>query len=92
MLFSLPLAEIVAWALFIALPIPGFTGTPEPVESIAVVCKAAERFGIVLTLALAKRAPHPSVGSVRQNRHIALVLRLLLPRASSIVGVWLLLG
>jgi 4-amino-4-deoxy-L-arabinose transferase-like glycosyltransferase len=45
--------QIVAWAMFIALHIPGFIGTPEPVEPIALVCKATELLGIALALPLA---------------------------------------
>jgi hypothetical protein len=45
--------EIVVWAMFIGLRIPGFTGTPEPVEAIALVCKGAELLGIGLALPLA---------------------------------------
>lgn len=45
--------QVVAWAMFIVVHVPGFTGTPEPVEPIALVCKAAELFGIALALPLA---------------------------------------
>src|SRR5262249_11037402 len=34
--------QIGAWALFVAVPVPGFSGTPEPVETIALVSKAVE--------------------------------------------------
>jgi hypothetical protein len=33
--------------------VPGFTRTPEPVEAIALVSKAAEPLGILLVLPLA---------------------------------------
>ena len=44
--------QVVGWALFIVLHVPGFTGTPEPVEPIALVCKATELLGIALALPL----------------------------------------
>lgn len=50
------MTQIVAWAMFIVVHVPGFTETPEPVESIALVCKAAELLGIVLVLPLAVAA------------------------------------
>jgi hypothetical protein len=46
-------AQIVAWALFIVVHVPGFAETPESVEPIALVCKAAELLGIALALPLA---------------------------------------
>ena len=45
--------EIIAWVAFVSAPVPGFDGTPEPVEAIAVVCKAAELVGLGLALPLA---------------------------------------
>jgi hypothetical protein len=45
--------QIIVWAMFVVLRIPGFTGTPEPVEAIALVCKGAELLGIGLALPLA---------------------------------------
>jgi hypothetical protein len=47
------IAQIIGWATFVTLHIPGFTGTPEPVESIALVCKAAELLGVILALPFA---------------------------------------
>lgn len=47
------LAQILTWVLFVTVPVPGFTGTPEPVETIALVSKAAELAGLALTLPLA---------------------------------------
>jgi hypothetical protein len=32
--------------------VPGFSGTPEPVETIALVCKAGELIGLWLALAI----------------------------------------
>jgi hypothetical protein len=54
------LGQIVTWALFVTTPVPGFSGTPEPVETIAVVSKAAELLGIAIAIQL--------VGS---RRHVA---------------------
>jgi hypothetical protein len=34
--------EVLAEVLFASAPAPGFSGTPEPIETIAVVCKAAD--------------------------------------------------
>jgi hypothetical protein len=44
--------QVVVWTLFVVLPIPGFTGTPEAVEPIALVCKAIELLGLALALPL----------------------------------------
>ena len=49
--------QVVVWAMFIVLQIPGFTGTPEPVEPIALVCKAVELLGIALALPLVVGPP-----------------------------------
>jgi len=46
------LGQIGTWALFVTLPVPGFTGTPESIETIAVVSKATEALGAVLALSL----------------------------------------
>ena len=43
-------AEIVAWAVFVTIRVPGFMGTPEAVETIALVCKAVELFGLALAV------------------------------------------
>ena len=50
------LGQIVTWVLFVTVPVPGFSGTPEPVEGIALVSKAAELLGVLLVLPLAM--PH----------------------------------
>ncbi len=47
------LGQIVTWVLFVTVPVPGFSGTPEPVEAIALVSKAAELFGLMIALPLA---------------------------------------
>jgi hypothetical protein len=44
--------QIVTWALFVTVHVPGFSGTPEPVETIALVSKAAELIAIVLAFPL----------------------------------------
>jgi hypothetical protein len=46
------LGQIGAWALFVTLPLPGFAGTPESVEAIALVSKAVEALGVLLALSL----------------------------------------
>jgi hypothetical protein len=45
-------SEIVAWLVFVTVSVPGFMGTPEPVETIALVCKAVELFGLVLAVSI----------------------------------------
>ena len=46
------LGQIGAWALFVTAAVPGFAGTPEPVETIALVSKADEALGVALALPL----------------------------------------
>jgi hypothetical protein len=43
--------EVLAWVVFVIAAVPGFSGTPEPVETIALVCKAAELIGLWLAVA-----------------------------------------
>jgi hypothetical protein len=43
-------AQIVAWVVFVTVRVPGFMGTPETVETIALVCKAVELFGLALAI------------------------------------------
>jgi len=50
------LGQIITWVLFVTVPVPGFSGMPEPVEAIALVSKAAELVGVLLVLPLA--IPH----------------------------------
>src|SRR5690242_2940224 len=38
--------QVLAWALFVTVHVPGFSGTPEGIETIALVCKAGELIGI----------------------------------------------
>ena len=44
--------EVLAWVLFVTVKVPGFGGTPESIETIALVCKAGELIGIALALPL----------------------------------------
>ena len=44
--------EVLAWVLFVIAAVPGFRGTPEPVETIALVCKAGELIGLWLAVAI----------------------------------------
>ena len=44
--------EVLAWVVFVTVRVPGFMGTPEPVETIALVCKAAELIGLWLAVAI----------------------------------------
>ncbi len=60
------LGQIATWVLFVTVPVPLFSGTPEPVEVIALVSKAAELLGILLVLPVAI----PSrLGTLRWSRH-----------------------
>src|SRR5262245_57344341 len=47
------LGQIAAWALFVSVHVPGFSGTPEGIETIALVSKAAELAGVALAFPLA---------------------------------------
>jgi hypothetical protein len=44
--------EVAAWALFVTVRVPGFDGTPESIETIALVCKAVELVGVAVALPL----------------------------------------
>jgi hypothetical protein len=61
------LGQIAAWALFVTTAVPGFDGTPEGVEAIAVVCKGVEALAVALAF--------PSIwrvrGSVGRHREAA---------------------
>jgi len=50
------LGQIAAWALFVSVHVPGFSGTPEGIETIALVSKAAELAAVALAFPLA--LPH----------------------------------
>jgi hypothetical protein len=59
--------QVLVWVLFVTVHVPGFMGTPESVETIALVCKAVELLGlaIALPLVLARR-----VGSRPSGAHL----------------------
>jgi hypothetical protein len=59
------LGQIGAWALFVTLPVPGFAGTPESVETIALVSKAVEALGVLLALPLITSSVLGSAGRPR---------------------------
>jgi hypothetical protein len=46
------LGQIAAWVLFVTARVPLFSETPEPIETIALVSKAAEALAILLALRL----------------------------------------
>jgi len=64
------LGQIGTWALFVTLPVPGFTGTPESIETIAVVSKATEALGAVLALSL---ITFPALRRWRRSRRARVV-------------------
>jgi hypothetical protein len=70
MLAALFLAvEVLAWVLFVSVRVPGFAGTPEPVESIALVCKASELLGMGVAIGLAwPRLVWPQRATTRPHR------------------------
>src|SRR3954451_5570061 len=45
------LLQIATWGLFVALAVPGFDGTPEAVEPIALICKGVEALAVILAFA-----------------------------------------
>jgi hypothetical protein len=53
MAVALLAGQILAWVLFVNVHLPGFSGTPESIEAIALVSKAAEMRGIGVGLPLA---------------------------------------
>jgi len=57
--------QIAAWALFVTVRVPGFAGTPEGIETIALVSKAAELAAVALAVspALPRRPPSASAPS-----------------------------
>ncbi len=46
------LGQIAVWVLFVTVRVPFFPGTPEPVETIALVSKAAEAAEVAFSLPL----------------------------------------
>ena len=61
------LGQIAAWALFVTVRVPGFAGTPEGIETIALVSKAVELAGVALTVPLALHRPRQA-GDVVPSR------------------------
>ena len=58
------IGQIAAWALFVTVRVPGFAGTPEGIETIALVSKAAELAAVTLAFPLAfPRPPSASATS-----------------------------
>ena len=57
--------QIAAWVLCVAVHVPGLSGTPEGIETIALVSKAAELAAVTLAfpLALPRRPPSASATS-----------------------------
>jgi hypothetical protein len=55
------LGQIATWVLFVTVRVPGFSGTPEAVETIALVCKAVELAGVALAFPLALPRRPPSI-------------------------------
>jgi hypothetical protein len=58
------LGQIAAWALFVSVHMPGFSGTPEGIETIALVSKAAELAGVLLAFPLALPRLRPSASAI----------------------------
>jgi hypothetical protein len=46
------LGQIIAWILFVTIRVPLFPGTPETIETIALVSKGVEAAGVALALGL----------------------------------------
>jgi len=63
------LGQIATWALFVTVRVPGFAGTPEGIETIALVSKAAELAAVALAfpLALPRRPSSASLPSPSQT-------------------------
>src|SRR5262245_24101085 len=58
------LGQIVTWALFVTVSVPEFSGTPEPIEVIALVSKAVEGVGLLLAL------PAIAAYDIRRSRQV----------------------
>jgi hypothetical protein len=46
------IGQILAWGMFVTIQVPLFSGTPEPIETIALVSKVAELVGLGFALRL----------------------------------------
>jgi hypothetical protein len=44
------IGQILVWGMFVTIRVPLFSGTPEPIETIALVSKAAELVGVAFAL------------------------------------------
>src|SRR5262249_52854701 len=53
------LGQIATWALFVTVHVPGFSGTPEAVQTIALVSKAAELAAVALPFPARASTPTP---------------------------------
>lgn len=62
------LGQIAAWALFVTIRVPFFPGTPESVETIAVVSKAIEAVGVGLAAGLVWSEGTTRTGALRTPR------------------------
>lgn len=56
--------QVLAWVLFVTVHVPGFSGTPEGIETIALVSKAVELIGISIGAPLLLAAAGRSLSSV----------------------------
>lgn len=56
--------QVLAWVLFVTVHVPGFSGTPEGIETIALVSKAVELIGISIGAPLLLAAAGRSLRSV----------------------------
>ncbi len=72
------IGEIVSWGLFVTVRVPGFSETPEPVETIALVSKLIEALGVLVALWIvagpeprARRAPSRAGSRSPSNHRLA---------------------
>src|SRR5439155_23830457 len=64
------LGQIAAWGLFVTVRVPLFSGTPEPVETIALVSKAVEALGVAIAVSLVVQGLARSVRTRARRRHM----------------------
>jgi hypothetical protein len=69
------LGQIAAWALFVTVHVPGFSGTPERIEIIALVSKAVEAAGVVLAFRLMPQEGHRKPARVWTRQRARLIAR-----------------